>query len=200
MVTETPRLYHCESNRHASGRVPERVRWCSNRASGKRLPAARISFAKHPPCVLLAHFVGNAGPRKSHELGERRVRPARPARQRRNKAGHGSIRMAVECPQIDRIDGPTRRAANPQKPIASGNGGADGRREQHWHSLGLSFVPNGDQALGVFKHLGVRRAPDSGLSLGSTATKRVGRTRRAFSDDSRTALRHDLPRPAIVAD
>ncbi len=24
MVTETPRLDHCESNRHASGRVPER--------------------------------------------------------------------------------------------------------------------------------------------------------------------------------
>jgi hypothetical protein len=42
----------------------------------KRLPAAWISFTKHPPRVLDPHFIGNACPRQPHELSERRVRSA----------------------------------------------------------------------------------------------------------------------------
>jgi len=40
-------------------------------------PAAvvRRSLAKHTPRVLDPHFVGDAGARQPHELGEWRVRP-----------------------------------------------------------------------------------------------------------------------------
>jgi len=56
--------------------------------AGPPLHAAlvRRSLAKHSPAVLLAHFIGDAGPRQPHELGKRRVRPARATRQRGNEA------------------------------------------------------------------------------------------------------------------
>jgi len=68
-------------------------------------------FAKNPPPVLLTHFVGDAGSRQLHELSERRIRPARPARQRGNETGHGSVAVTVERPQVNRIRGAASRAA-----------------------------------------------------------------------------------------
>src|SRR6516165_6323715 len=57
---------------------------------------------KHPPPVLLAHFVGDARPRQAHEFGEWRVRSARSARQRRNEACHRRVGVTVERAQVDR--------------------------------------------------------------------------------------------------
>ena len=90
------------------------------------------------------------------------------AGQRGNETTQRSIAVTVECPQIDRVDGPaSRRAADPQKPIAGGDRGADRRREQHRHPLGLALIPGSDQALRVLKHLGIGRAAPGSLFLGS---------------------------------
>jgi hypothetical protein len=46
--------------------------------AARRFLAALVCrlLAKHPPPMLLAHFVGDACSRESYQLGERRVRPA----------------------------------------------------------------------------------------------------------------------------
>jgi hypothetical protein len=43
---------------------------------------------------------------------------------------------------------------------------ADRRREQHWHPLGLPFIPRRDQAAGVFEDLRLGRALRSRFLLG----------------------------------
>ncbi|MFY9841002.1 MAG: hypothetical protein WAK55_31940, partial [Xanthobacteraceae bacterium] len=53
-------------------------------------------FPKHSPSVLLSHFVSDAHRRQPHELRERRIRPTRPARQRRNEACHGTVAVPIE--------------------------------------------------------------------------------------------------------
>jgi len=75
--------------------------------------------------------------RPSRKLGERRIRPARSTRQRGRERRHGGAAVPVEHPQIDVPSGAAGRAARPQEPIAGSDGGADGRREQHRHPLGL---------------------------------------------------------------
>jgi hypothetical protein len=50
--------------------------------------------------MLLAHFVGNACPRQSDELGERRIRPARATRRRGNEAGDGCVAVTVKRAKI----------------------------------------------------------------------------------------------------
>ena len=49
--------------------------------------------------------------------------------------------MAVECAQVDCAGHPTSRASHPNKPVARRHCGADRRREQHRHLLGLPLVP-----------------------------------------------------------
>jgi hypothetical protein len=44
--------------------------------------------------------------------------------------------------------------------------GADCRGEQEGHAPAFALIPRADQALSVLNHLGIRRAPGSGLSLG----------------------------------
>jgi hypothetical protein len=48
----------------------------------------RIHTAKNPPAMLFAHLLRDVRLGQPHELGERRVRPAAPAGQRRDNAGH----------------------------------------------------------------------------------------------------------------
>jgi hypothetical protein len=57
--------------------------------------------------------------------------------------------VPVERPQVDVAGGAAGRAARTQEPIASRDGGADGRLEQHRHPLGLALVPHGNQVVGV---------------------------------------------------
>jgi hypothetical protein len=52
-------------------------------------------------------------------------------------------------------------------PAPWSHGGADRRREQHRHSLGLALIPGGDQPLGILKHLGIGCSPGHSLFLGS---------------------------------
>jgi hypothetical protein len=54
------------------------------------------------------------------------------------------VTVPIERAQIDRVRGSAGRTPHPQKPIASGDGGADGRREQHRHALRLPIVPGSD--------------------------------------------------------
>jgi hypothetical protein len=56
------------------------------------------------------------------------------------------------------VGGAASWTAYPQKPIARSDCGADRRREQHRHTLGLAVVPSGYQALGILKHLSIGRA------------------------------------------
>jgi hypothetical protein len=44
--------------------------------------------------------------------------------------------------------------------------GADCRGEQEGQAPAFALIPRADQALSVLNHLGIRRAPGSGLSLG----------------------------------
>jgi hypothetical protein len=98
--------------------------------AGKRM---RAILAENAPPMLLAHLVRDAGPRQPHEFGERRIRPTRAARQRRNEAGQRGVAVAIKRPQIDVIDHVASWAAHPREPKPRGNGGADRRR--HFHSI-----------------------------------------------------------------
>jgi hypothetical protein len=95
-----------------------------------------------------------------------RIRPARAAGQRGNETAHCRIGMAIKSAQINATRRTARRASHPQKPIPRCDGGADRRREQHRHALGLALVPGDDQALGIFKDLSVGCATGSCLFLG----------------------------------
>jgi hypothetical protein len=74
--------------------------------------------------------------------------------------------VPVERPQVDIAGGAAGRAACAQEPIAGGDSGADGRREQHGHPLGLALVPGGHQLIGIFEDLAIGRAPSAGFLLG----------------------------------
>jgi hypothetical protein len=50
--------------------------------------------------------------------------------------------------------------------------GADRRREQHRHSLGLAFVPHGNQLPGVLEDLAIGRAASSRFLLGLLPARR----------------------------
>jgi len=69
--------------------------------SGWRWPFIRRSFAQHLARVFLVQFIGDTFIGKAHELGERRVRPAGSARQRRNEAGQRREGVTVELPKVD---------------------------------------------------------------------------------------------------
>ena len=81
--------------------------------------------------MLLADFVGDADPRQAHELGERRVRPARSARECGNETSHRRVVVTIECAQVDRVDCSVSRASYPREPIAGFDGGADRGRKDH---------------------------------------------------------------------
>ena len=117
--------------------------------------------------TFLTNTVGDTNPRQGHQFSQWRVRSARPARQRRDEIRHRSVVMTIWRAQINRISRAAGRAAHPEIPIVRSYHGADRRREQHGHPLGLALVPGGDEILGVLKHLGIGRAPGRGLTLGS---------------------------------
>ncbi len=73
---------------------------CSRSTPACPIPCTRL-LAQHVPAMLLAHFVGDASSRQTHELGERRVRPARATGQRGNEAGHGCVAVTVKRAQIN---------------------------------------------------------------------------------------------------
>jgi hypothetical protein len=122
-----------------------------------------------PPiaAVLGIEIFDDAAFRQAYEFGERRVRPARSARQCRGKGRHGRAAVPIERPQIDVAGGAAGGAARPQEPIAGCDGRADCRREQHRHPLGLALVPHGDQVLGILEDLSLSRATRSRFLLRS---------------------------------
>src|ERR1700738_3343806 len=78
------------------------------------------SLAQYAAPMFLVHFISDAGARQAHELRNWRVRSARAAGQRGNKAGHGRVTVAIERAKVDRIDCSAGWAAHPQEPIAGG--------------------------------------------------------------------------------
>jgi hypothetical protein len=60
--------------------------------------------------VLDPHFVGDAGFEQAHEFGERRVRPARAAGQRRDQARDRTVAVSVERAQVNVSRGAAGRA------------------------------------------------------------------------------------------
>jgi DNA-binding phage protein len=74
--------------------------------------------------------------------------------------------MPVEPPQVDIASGAARRTPRPEEPIAGCDGGADRRREQHGHPLGLALVPGSHQLLGIFEDLAICRTSRSRFLLG----------------------------------
>jgi hypothetical protein len=96
---------------------------------------APLLLAKHPPRVLDPAF----RPRCWSVTSARARRTAHSAGT--SEAGHGRVVVTVERAHVDRVCGAAGRAAHPQEPITGGNGGADRRREQHRHALGLPLVP-----------------------------------------------------------
>ena len=55
---------------------------------------------------------------------------------------YGRVAVTVERPQVDRVRGAASRAAHPQKPIASGDGGADRGRTLCKSQRSLSIGAN----------------------------------------------------------
>ncbi len=66
-----------------------------------RESSIRRSFPQHLVRVFLVQFVDDTFIGKTHELGERRLRPAGSARQCRNEAGQRRERVPVDRPKID---------------------------------------------------------------------------------------------------
>ena len=138
------------------------------------MSALRAAIGSHLPinrptpgaCVFLVQFVGDALIGKSDELGDRRVRLAGSARQRRNEAGQRRKGMAVERPKIDGLRRTARRTAHPKEPMPCLESAADRRREQHRHALGLPLVPRSNETARVFEDLSLSSAPCSRCLLG----------------------------------
>jgi hypothetical protein len=128
------------------------------RCSLAALARDTMSSALHATTMFLLHFVGDACSRESYQFGKWSVRPTGPTRQRGKETAYRRVGMTVQRPKVNCIDGPASRAAHPQKPMAGGNGSADGRGEYHRHSFGLAVVPGGDQTLRILKHLSLGRA------------------------------------------
>jgi hypothetical protein len=87
------------------------------------------------------------------------------------------------------------------------DGGADGRREQSRHSLGLALVPGGTQALGIFEDLPLGRAPAGRFLFGCGAAlifhlafiETHGRTIfRVMVSRKRPDWSRPLPRPLVI--
>jgi hypothetical protein len=55
-----------------------------------------------------------------------------------NETAYRRVWMTVQRAKVNCVDSSASRAADPQEPITRGDGGADRRREQHPHSLGLA--------------------------------------------------------------
>jgi hypothetical protein len=106
--------------------------------------------------------------------------------------------MTVECPQVNRIDRPARRAAHPQIPIARGDGGANCGGEQDRHALFLTLVPRGNQALGVLNDLRIRRTSHCPVNPFRQRNDRpfTGWVQSAFAAASR--VHPHIPRNKIV--
>ena len=69
------------------------------------------------------------------------------------------------------IDGLRRvagRTAHPKKPMPRLESATDRRRKQHWHALGLPFIPRRDEAAGIFEDLGLGRALGGRFPLGGS--------------------------------
>ena len=103
---------------------------------------------------------------QANKFGERRIRAAGAARQSRDKGRDCAAAVPIERPQVHIASGAAGRAPRPQEPITGRDGCADGRREQHWHLLGLALVPYGDEVVGILKDLLLGRAPGSRFLLG----------------------------------
>jgi hypothetical protein len=114
------------------------------RCSLAALARDTMSSALHATTMFLLHFVGDACSRESYQFGKWSVRPTGPTRQRGKETAYRRVGMTVQHAQINRVNRSASRTADPQEPIASGNDSADGRREQHGHSLGLPIVPGAD--------------------------------------------------------
>ena len=85
--------------------------------------------------------------------------------------------MAIDRPQIDGLGRAAGRTAHPQEPMPCLERAADRWREQHWHALGLPFIPRRDEAAGIFEDLGLGRALRGGccaLCLHLAAVKAHG--------------------------
>ena len=124
------------------------------------------SFAQSPARVFLVQFVGDAFVGEADELGERRVRTTGTARQRWDEAANRGPWVAIEGPQIDRLGRAAGRTAHPKEPMPRLESAADRRREQHWHALGLPFIPRCDETAGIFEDLGLSRALRGRFLLG----------------------------------
>jgi hypothetical protein len=101
-------------------------------------------IAKDSSRVLDPHFVGDAGFGQAHEFGERCIRPAPAARQRRDQARHRGVTVAIERAQVNVSRGAAGRAIDSKEVVPGRKRGADRRREQQGHSPGLALVPSGD--------------------------------------------------------
>jgi len=113
------------------------------------------SFPEDAPRVVVSQFVRDAFIREADELGERRVRPTGAAGQRWDEASQRREGMAVDRPKIDGLRRMAGRTAHPKEPMPRLESAADRWREQHWHALGLPFIPRCDEAAGVFEDLGL---------------------------------------------
>jgi hypothetical protein len=126
--------------------------------------------ADRETCAALSVAQFSSGGSQAHEFCERWcVRSTRAvARKRWNKAAHNRVAMTGERPQVNTAGQPAVGTANPQKPIPRSNGSTDHWGKQHWHSLGLTFVPGHDQELDLSKYL---RVPASGVFRCSLRTR-----------------------------
>ena len=73
---------------------------------------------------------------------------------------------AVDRPQIDGLRRMAGRTAHPKEPMPRLESAADRRRKQHWHALGLPFIPRCDEAAGIFEDLDLSRALRGRFLLG----------------------------------
>ena len=128
---------------------------------------------ENAPRVLFAHFIGDGFVRKADKFGERRVRPARSGRERRDEPGKRGPWVPIARSEVDGLRGPASRAAHPQEPTARLERAPDRRREQHRHALGLPLVPGGDETAGVFEDLRFRCAQYRGFLLGGFGAPRL---------------------------
>jgi hypothetical protein len=92
----SPAAWPCEQLR--TGPLPV----ASHDHSRRSYPPKGRNTSKDPSGLLDPHLVGDAGPRKAHELGKRRMRPARAAGQRRDQAGDRGVAVAIERAQVRR--------------------------------------------------------------------------------------------------
>jgi hypothetical protein len=121
-----------------------------------------------------------------------RISSAMLVRDRRTSSANGAFGRHARQAQVDRVRGAASRTADPQEPIARGDGGADRRREQHRHSLGMARVPGSDQAAASWRISARVRSVSGGASRtltvkgGSFSTKHWQRALSSSFEDNAT--------------